>query len=128
MCGDDNRTLHGNSDIKERSYKTSVDTIEEVRHVMENRFGQSIIQVDNDPAIKHLAEEAARELTIPWRQSSSHTHQGQGIVKRFHQTLFSQVLGTQRWHDQLPEMLGNTIQLSTLPQWTSQEKPSTPEV
>eukprot|EP00971_Amphidinium_carterae_P168745 3343320-Amphidinium_carterae.1 len=40
---------------------------------MENGFGQSIIQVDNEPAIKQLAEEAARELTIPWRQSSSHT-------------------------------------------------------
>eukprot|EP00971_Amphidinium_carterae_P312913 6218539-Amphidinium_carterae.3 len=49
--------------------------------MMENGFGQSIIQVDNEPAIKQLAEEAARELTIPWRQSSSHTHQGQGSVE-----------------------------------------------
>eukprot|EP00971_Amphidinium_carterae_P041272 810416-Amphidinium_carterae.1 len=47
-------------------------------------------QVDNEPAIKQLAEEAARELTIPWRQSSPHTHQAQGSVERFHQTLFSQ--------------------------------------
>eukprot|EP00971_Amphidinium_carterae_P205018 4069123-Amphidinium_carterae.1 len=44
-----------------------------------------------EPAIKQLAEEAARELTIPWRQSSSHTHQGQGSVERRHQTLFAQV-------------------------------------
>eukprot|EP00971_Amphidinium_carterae_P151915 3010782-Amphidinium_carterae.3 len=39
------------------------------KFVMENGF---------EPAIKQVAEEAARELTIPWRQSSSHTHQGQG--------------------------------------------------
>eukprot|EP00971_Amphidinium_carterae_P350569 6491626-Amphidinium_carterae.1 len=61
---------------------------------MENGFGQSIIQVDTEPAIKQFAEEAARELTIPWRQLSyllSHTHEGQGSVERFHQTLFSQV-------------------------------------
>eukprot|EP00971_Amphidinium_carterae_P000882 17174-Amphidinium_carterae.3 len=58
---------------------------------MENGFGQTIIQVDKEPAIKQLAKKAARKLTIPWRQSSSHTHQGQGSVERFHQTLFSQV-------------------------------------
>eukprot|EP00971_Amphidinium_carterae_P162078 3212954-Amphidinium_carterae.4 len=39
------------------------------KFVMENGFGQSIIQVDNEPAIKQLAEEAVRELTIPRRQS-----------------------------------------------------------
>eukprot|EP00971_Amphidinium_carterae_P298682 5934034-Amphidinium_carterae.1 len=61
------------------------------KFVMENGFGQSIIQVDNEPAIIQLAQEAAKELTIPWRQSSSHTHQGQGSVKRFHETLFAQV-------------------------------------
>eukprot|EP00971_Amphidinium_carterae_P303543 6031476-Amphidinium_carterae.1 len=32
MCGDYDRTLHGNPYIKEGSYKTSVDTFEEVRH------------------------------------------------------------------------------------------------
>eukprot|EP00971_Amphidinium_carterae_P298969 5939562-Amphidinium_carterae.1 len=32
MCGDNNRTLHGNPNMKEGSYKTSADTIEEVRH------------------------------------------------------------------------------------------------
>eukprot|EP00971_Amphidinium_carterae_P174671 3462341-Amphidinium_carterae.2 len=48
------------------------------KFVMENGFGQSIIQVDKEPAIKQLAEEAERELTIPWRQSSPHTHQAQG--------------------------------------------------
>eukprot|EP00971_Amphidinium_carterae_P143627 2845718-Amphidinium_carterae.3 len=58
---------------------------------MENGFGQSIIQVDNEPAMKQLAEEAPRELSIPWRQSLPHTHQAQGSVERFHQTLFSQV-------------------------------------
>eukprot|EP00971_Amphidinium_carterae_P024077 475284-Amphidinium_carterae.1 len=51
------------------------------KFVMENGFGQSTIQVDNEPAIKQLAKEAAHELTIPWRQSSSHTHQGQGLVE-----------------------------------------------
>eukprot|EP00971_Amphidinium_carterae_P311461 6190398-Amphidinium_carterae.2 len=58
---------------------------------MENGFGQSIIQVDTEPAILQLAQEAAKELTIPWRQSSSHTHQGQGAVERLHKTLFAQV-------------------------------------
>eukprot|EP00971_Amphidinium_carterae_P204356 4055131-Amphidinium_carterae.2 len=58
------------------------------KFVMENGFGQSIIQVGNEPAIKQLAEEAAHELTIRWRQSSSHTPQGQGSVERFHQTLY----------------------------------------
>eukprot|EP00971_Amphidinium_carterae_P282896 5616082-Amphidinium_carterae.3 len=33
--------------------------------VMENGFGQTIIQVDNEQAILQLAQEAARELTIP---------------------------------------------------------------
>eukprot|EP00971_Amphidinium_carterae_P323755 6434150-Amphidinium_carterae.1 len=47
------------------------------KFVMENGFGQSIIQVDYEPAIIQLVQEAAKELTIPWRQSSSHTHQGQ---------------------------------------------------
>eukprot|EP00971_Amphidinium_carterae_P349872 6491273-Amphidinium_carterae.2 len=45
---------------------------------MENGFGQTIIQVDNEPAILQLAQEAANELTIPWRHSSSHSHQGPG--------------------------------------------------
>eukprot|EP00971_Amphidinium_carterae_P004896 98003-Amphidinium_carterae.1 len=58
---------------------------------MENGVGQSIIQVENEPAIKQLAEEAAREPTIPWRQSSPHTHQAHGSVERFHQTLFAQI-------------------------------------
>eukprot|EP00971_Amphidinium_carterae_P301264 5985694-Amphidinium_carterae.1 len=40
------------------------------RFVMENGFRQSIIRVDNEPAIIQLAQEAARELTLPWRQSS----------------------------------------------------------
>eukprot|EP00971_Amphidinium_carterae_P103270 2044043-Amphidinium_carterae.1 len=61
------------------------------KFVMENGFGQSTIQADNEPAIKQLAEAAARELTIPWRQSLSHTHQGQGSVERFHQALFAQL-------------------------------------
>eukprot|EP00971_Amphidinium_carterae_P214102 4248914-Amphidinium_carterae.4 len=50
------------------------------KFVMENGyygFGQPIIQVDNEPAIIQLAQEAAKELTIPWRQSPAHTHQGQ---------------------------------------------------
>eukprot|EP00971_Amphidinium_carterae_P348264 6490407-Amphidinium_carterae.5 len=33
------------------------------KFVMENGFGQSIIQVDNEPAIIQLAQEAAKELT-----------------------------------------------------------------
>eukprot|EP00971_Amphidinium_carterae_P266379 5284203-Amphidinium_carterae.1 len=47
------------------------------KFVMENGFRQSIIQVDSEPDIIQLAQEAAKELTIPCRQSSSHTHQGQ---------------------------------------------------
>eukprot|EP00971_Amphidinium_carterae_P039330 773042-Amphidinium_carterae.1 len=50
---------------------------------MENGFGHSTIQVDNEPAILQLmAEIAARELGLPWRQSTTHTHQGQGAVER----------------------------------------------
>eukprot|EP00971_Amphidinium_carterae_P130381 2582899-Amphidinium_carterae.1 len=45
---------------------------------MENGFGHSTIQVDNEPAIVQLAEVAARELGLPWRHSTTHTHQGQG--------------------------------------------------
>eukprot|EP00971_Amphidinium_carterae_P240227 4769650-Amphidinium_carterae.1 len=57
---------------------------------MENGFGHSTIQVDNEPAIKQLAEVAARELGLPRRHSTTHTHQGQGAVERLHQTLFAQ--------------------------------------
>eukprot|EP00971_Amphidinium_carterae_P018965 373673-Amphidinium_carterae.2 len=57
---------------------------------MENGFGQTIIQVDNEPAILQLAQEAAQELTTPWRQSSPHSHQGQGAVERFQKPLFAQ--------------------------------------
>eukprot|EP00971_Amphidinium_carterae_P082724 1636219-Amphidinium_carterae.2 len=32
VCGDNCRSLHGNSDIEERTDETSIDTIEEVRH------------------------------------------------------------------------------------------------
>eukprot|EP00971_Amphidinium_carterae_P270999 5377734-Amphidinium_carterae.3 len=53
-------------------------------------LGQTIIQVDNEPAILQLAQEAAQELSIPWRYSSSHAHQGQGAVEPFHKTLFAQ--------------------------------------
>eukprot|EP00971_Amphidinium_carterae_P170817 3385306-Amphidinium_carterae.2 len=89
LCGNYNWTMHGNSYIKERSDQTSIDTVEEVRDG--EKIGQSIVQVDNEPAIKQLAEVSARELTIQWRQSSSNTHQGQESVQRFHQTLFTQV-------------------------------------
>eukprot|EP00971_Amphidinium_carterae_P200257 3974317-Amphidinium_carterae.2 len=41
---------------------------------MENGFGHSTIQVDNEPAIIQLAEVAARELGLPWRHSATHTH------------------------------------------------------
>eukprot|EP00971_Amphidinium_carterae_P089886 1779508-Amphidinium_carterae.5 len=41
------------------------------------------IQVDNEPAIIQLAQEAAQELAIPWSYSSPHVHQGQGAVERF---------------------------------------------
>eukprot|EP00971_Amphidinium_carterae_P196863 3907551-Amphidinium_carterae.1 len=58
---------------------------------MENGLGHSTIQVDNEPAIIQLAEVAGRELGLPWRHSTTHTHQGQGSVERFHQTLFAQV-------------------------------------
>eukprot|EP00971_Amphidinium_carterae_P132988 2633531-Amphidinium_carterae.2 len=61
------------------------------KFVMENGFGQSIIQVDKEPAILQLAQEAVKELTIPWRHSSSHTHQGQGPIERLHKTLYAQV-------------------------------------
>eukprot|EP00971_Amphidinium_carterae_P135519 2685033-Amphidinium_carterae.1 len=58
---------------------------------MENGLGHSIIQVDNEPAIIQLAEVAARELGLPYRHATTHTHQGQGSVERFHQTLSAQV-------------------------------------
>eukprot|EP00971_Amphidinium_carterae_P277617 5510077-Amphidinium_carterae.1 len=61
------------------------------KFVMENGFNHSIIQVDNEPAIIQLAEVAGRELGLPWRHSTTHVHQGQGSVERFHQTLFAQV-------------------------------------
>eukprot|EP00971_Amphidinium_carterae_P237698 4719042-Amphidinium_carterae.2 len=61
------------------------------KFVMENGFEQSIIQVDNEPASLQLAQEAERELTIPWRHSSSHTHQEQGAIERLHKRLFAQV-------------------------------------
>eukprot|EP00971_Amphidinium_carterae_P307520 6111189-Amphidinium_carterae.2 len=56
----------------------------------ENSFGHTTKQVDNELAIQQHAQEAARELTIPWRHSSSHSHQGQGAVERFHKTVFAQ--------------------------------------
>eukprot|EP00971_Amphidinium_carterae_P160633 3184831-Amphidinium_carterae.1 len=40
--------------------------------------------------------ETAKELTIPRRHSSSHSHQEQGAVERFHKTLFVQ-LGLTWW-------------------------------
>eukprot|EP00971_Amphidinium_carterae_P184823 3669245-Amphidinium_carterae.1 len=61
------------------------------KFVMENGFGHSTIQVDNEPAIIQVTEVAARELGLPWRHSTTHTHQGQGAVERLHQTIFAQV-------------------------------------
>eukprot|EP00971_Amphidinium_carterae_P044131 868416-Amphidinium_carterae.1 len=58
---------------------------------MENGLGHSTIQVDNEPTIIQLAEVVGRELGLPWRHSTTHTHQGQGSVERFHLTLFAQV-------------------------------------
>eukprot|EP00971_Amphidinium_carterae_P278718 5533075-Amphidinium_carterae.2 len=58
---------------------------------MENGFGGSILQVDNEPAILSLAQTAAKELTIPWRTSAPYEHQSQGAIERFHKTLFAQV-------------------------------------
>eukprot|EP00971_Amphidinium_carterae_P115918 2296003-Amphidinium_carterae.1 len=52
---------------------------------MENGFGHSVIQVDNEPASIQLAEVAAKELGLPWRHSTTHTHQGQGAIERLHQ-------------------------------------------
>eukprot|EP00971_Amphidinium_carterae_P169352 3355548-Amphidinium_carterae.1 len=61
------------------------------KFVMENGSGQWSIQVDNEQATLQLAQQAAQELTIPWRTYSTHAHQGQGAVERFHKTLFAQV-------------------------------------
>eukprot|EP00971_Amphidinium_carterae_P271726 5391837-Amphidinium_carterae.1 len=42
--------------------------------IMENGFGGSILQVDNEPAILALAQAAAKELTILWRTSAPYEH------------------------------------------------------
>eukprot|EP00971_Amphidinium_carterae_P041561 816197-Amphidinium_carterae.1 len=38
----------------------------------------------------HKKQLVSLQVTIPWRRSSSHSHQGQGAVERFHRTLFAQ--------------------------------------
>eukprot|EP00971_Amphidinium_carterae_P308303 6126919-Amphidinium_carterae.1 len=58
---------------------------------MENGFGGSILQVDNEPSILALVQQVAKELAIPWRAAASHEHQSQGAIERFHKTLFAQV-------------------------------------
>eukprot|EP00971_Amphidinium_carterae_P029583 582125-Amphidinium_carterae.2 len=58
---------------------------------MENGFGGSILQVDNEAAVLSLAQTAAKELTRPWRTSALYEHQSQGAIERFHKTLFTQV-------------------------------------
>eukprot|EP00971_Amphidinium_carterae_P073792 1459077-Amphidinium_carterae.1 len=37
------------------------------KFVMENGFGGSILQVDNEPSILALVQQVAKELAIPWR-------------------------------------------------------------
>eukprot|EP00971_Amphidinium_carterae_P022949 452633-Amphidinium_carterae.1 len=58
---------------------------------MENGFGGSILQVDNEPSILALVQQAAKELAIPWRAAPAHDHQSHGAIERFHKTLFAQV-------------------------------------
>eukprot|EP00971_Amphidinium_carterae_P189363 3758728-Amphidinium_carterae.1 len=110
---DNDRTLHGNSYLSQGCNQTSAYAIDEV---------------DIEPAIIQLAEVTARELGLPWRHSTTHTHQGQGAVERLHQTLFAQVrnrslnqvrlggqvLGTCRWYDQLPAQMGREVQFCNL--------------
>eukprot|EP00971_Amphidinium_carterae_P170466 3377642-Amphidinium_carterae.1 len=61
------------------------------KFVMENGFGGSILQVDNEPSILALVQQVAKELAIPWRAAASHEHQSQGAIERIHKTLFAQV-------------------------------------
>eukprot|EP00971_Amphidinium_carterae_P234875 4660747-Amphidinium_carterae.1 len=53
------------------------------KFVMENGFGGSIIQVDNDPATLTLSQTAAKELSMPWRSAAPHDHQSPGAIQRF---------------------------------------------
>eukprot|EP00971_Amphidinium_carterae_P192928 3828485-Amphidinium_carterae.1 len=58
---------------------------------MENAFGGSILQVENEPSILALVQGVAKELelAIPWRAAAAHEQQSQS--ERFHKTLFAQV-------------------------------------
>eukprot|EP00971_Amphidinium_carterae_P155994 3092599-Amphidinium_carterae.1 len=67
---------------------------------MENGFGGSILQVDNEPSIMALVQEVAKELANPWRAAAAYEHQSQGAIERFHKTLYN--LGQP---DNVPEKL-----------------------
>eukprot|EP00971_Amphidinium_carterae_P050838 1001008-Amphidinium_carterae.3 len=68
MCGDNDsiKTMIGLCMAIPTSRKgpTRYQLTQLKKFVMENGFGQSIIQVDNEPAILQLVQEAATELTI----------------------------------------------------------------
>eukprot|EP00971_Amphidinium_carterae_P061593 1219448-Amphidinium_carterae.1 len=87
-----NKYVLGNTHIKKGSNKTPMDTNQKAchgeriwtnNHTSRPRAGHSTVFLQ-------LAQEATRELTTPWRHSSSHSHQGQGAVVRFHTTLLAQ--------------------------------------
>eukprot|EP00971_Amphidinium_carterae_P078924 1561677-Amphidinium_carterae.1 len=62
------------------------------KFVMENGFGHSTIQVDNEPAIIQIGRSCSpRAWSTVETFHNTHTHQGQGAVEHLHQTLFEQV-------------------------------------
>eukprot|EP00971_Amphidinium_carterae_P228003 4522488-Amphidinium_carterae.2 len=62
------------------------------RYIVENGLRSTILQTDGEPTIVELATEATRQLPyVKMQTSPTHSHQSQGVVERYHQTLFAQL-------------------------------------
>eukprot|EP00971_Amphidinium_carterae_P350779 6491735-Amphidinium_carterae.3 len=65
------------------------------KFMMENGFGGSIVQENNEPAIVALAQSAAKELSTPWRTSAPYEKHSQRPIDRLQKTLFTQMRAIQ---------------------------------
>eukprot|EP00971_Amphidinium_carterae_P148697 2948392-Amphidinium_carterae.1 len=61
------------------------------RFIVENGLQSTILQSDGENAILELLTEIRRQLPhVKMQTSPPHSHQSQGCVERYHQTLFAQ--------------------------------------
>eukprot|EP00971_Amphidinium_carterae_P225483 4472448-Amphidinium_carterae.1 len=63
-----------------------------VRFILENGLQSTILQSDCENAIKDLQNEITRQIpNVKAQVSPQYSHRSQGVVERYHQTLFAQL-------------------------------------